>query len=299
MTAPNQKCRKRRKCRKWMVLFVALAGLALQGCGGIKQDYGNFDRFIGQEPPRTFLLIEYTGPLAGNDAERVRREMIEKGLPKAFVIADEDEAFLCYGLYDDNRKARTYLKDKRLLASVRDSQGRTIFGSNLRVLSVLLPETTPRSRYDLVESAERANRAGAERKALPKRYTVRVGSFNLYGRKHAATEYAEQLRRKGFEAYVFHGPAWSHVTVGLFDNTIFDDWHRMSDPMNPPKIVSGQVNGILRALPRQNLDGHLFTEKEGREVREAEARAKAKGRRVESYSHFVFSAVTAIPKRTP
>ena len=91
MTAPNQKCRKRRKCRKWMVLCVALAGLALQGCGGIKQDYGNFDRFIGQEPPRTFLLIEYTGPLAGNDAERVRREMIEKGLPKAFVIADEDE----------------------------------------------------------------------------------------------------------------------------------------------------------------------------------------------------------------
>lgn len=279
MTALN------RKCRKWMVWCVAWAALALQGCGGIKQEYENFERYIGKEPPRTFLLVEYTGLLSANDAERVRREMIEKGLPKAFVIADEDEAFLCYGLYGDNRKAKTYLKDKRLLSSVRDSQGRAIFGSHL----LLLPETTPRSRYDLVESAERANRAGAEKKALSKRYTVRVGSFDLYGRKHTATEYAEQLRQQRFEAYVFHGPTWSHVTVGLFDNTIFDDWRRMSNPANPPKIVSGQVKGILRALPRQNLNGHLFTEEEGREVRE----------RAEPYSRFVFSTVTVIPKRTP
>jgi len=289
MTALN------RKCRKWMVLCVALAGLALQGCDGIKQDYSNFDRYIGQEPPRTFLLAEYSGALSGNDAERVRREMIEKGLPKAFVIADDDEAFLCYGLYDDNRKAKTYLKDKRLLASVRDSQGRAIFGS-MRVLSVLLPETTPKSQHDLVEAAKQANRSGTGKKALPKRYTVRVGSFDLYGRKHTATEYAEQLRRKGFEAYVFHGPTWSHVTVGLFDNTIFDDWHRMSDPTNPPKIVSPQVNGILRALPRQNLEGHIFTAQEAREVREAEARARAEGRRIEPLGRFVFSQVMSIPQ---
>jgi len=286
--------------RQLLVLTVAALALALPGCG-IKQEYSNFERYIGEVPPRTFLLVEYTGALARNDAERVRREMIEKGLPKAFVIADDDEAFLCYGLYGDDRKAKTYLKDKRLLARVRDSQGRAIFGSELRVLSVLsvlLPETTPGSQYDLVEVAERANRAGAQRKAMPKRYTVRVGSFNRYYRKHAATEYTGQLRLKGFEAYVYHGPNWSHVTVGLFDNAIFDDWHRLSNPTNPPKIVSQQVNGILRALPRQNVNGHIFTAEEGREVREAEEQAKAQGRRVEPYSRFVFSNVTAIPQPT-
>jgi len=286
--------------RKRLALTIAALALALPGCG-IKQDYSNFERYIGQVPPRTFLLVEYTGALARNDAERVRQEMIEKGLPKAFVIADDNEAFLCYGLYGDDRKAKAYLKDKRLLASVRDAQGRAIFGSGLRVLSVLsvlLPETTPRSQYDLVESAERANRAGAEKKALSKRYTVRVGSFDLYGRKHTATEYAGQLRLKGFEAYVYHGPNWSHVTVGLFDNTIFDDWHRLSDPTNPPKIVSQQVNGILRALPRQNVNGHIFTAEEGRQVREAEDRAKAQGRPVEPYSRFVFSNVTTIRRPT-
>ena len=280
--------------RKWMVLCVALAGLALQGCGGIKQDYSNFERYIGEIPPRTFLLVEYTGALSGNDAERVRQEMIEKGLPKAFVITDDDEAFLCYGLYGNNLRDKKYLKDKKLLASVRDSQGRAIFGS----LSVLLPETTPSSRYDLVEAAGRANLAGTERKALPKRYTVRVGSFNRYYRKHTATDYAEQLRLRGFEVYVYHGPTWSHVTVGLFDNTIFDDWHRLSNPTNPPKIVSQQVNGILRTLPRQNVNGHIFTAEEGREVREAEEQAKAQGLSVEPYSRFVFSNVTAIPQPT-
>ena len=283
--------------RKLLVLTVTALAVALQGCG-IKQEYSNFERYIGEVPPRTFLLIEYTGALAGNDAERVRREMIEKGLPKAFVIADDDEAFLCYGLYGGDRKAKPYLKDKKLLASVRDSQGRPIFGSDLRVLSVLLPETTPSSRYDLVEAAGRANRAGAEKKALPKRYTVRVGSFNRYYRKHAATEYTGQLRLKGFEAYVYHGPNWSHVTVGLFDNRIFDDWHRLSNPTNPPKIVSQQVNGILRTLPRQNVNGHIFTAEEGREVREAEEQAKAQGLSVEPYSRFVFSNVTAIPQPT-
>lgn len=286
--------------RQLLVLAVTALALALQGCG-IKQEYSNFERYIGEIPPRTFLLVEYTGALAGNDAERARQEMIEKGLPKAFVIADDDEAFLCYGLYGDDRKARTYLKDKKLLASVRDAQGRAIFGSELRilsVLSVLLPETTPSSQYDLVEVAERANRAGAERKALPKRYTVRVGSFHRYYRKHTATDYAGQLRLKGFEAYVYHGPTWSHVTVGLFDNTIFDNWHRLSNPTNPPKIVSQQVNGILRALPRQNLNGHIFSDEEGQEVRQAEARAKAEGRPVEPYSRFVFSQVTAIPQQT-
>ena len=286
--------------RKRLVLTVAALALALPGCG-IKQEYSNFERYIGQIPPRTFLLVEYTGALARNDAERARQEMIEKGLPKAFVIADDDEAFLCYGLYDDDRKAKTYLKDKGLLASVRDAEGRAIFGSELRilsVLSVLLPETTPRSQYDLVEAAERANQAGAERKAMPKRYTIRVGSFNRYYRKHAAIEYAGQLRLKGFEAYVYHGPNWSHVTVGLFDNTIFDDWHRLSNPTNPPKIVSQQVNGILQGLPRQNVNGHIFTAEEARQVREAEDRAKAQGRPVEPYGRFVFSNVTTIRQPT-
>ncbi|MBN2583537.1 MAG: hypothetical protein JXL80_10750 [Planctomycetes bacterium] len=290
-----------------MLLAAALVALAAPGCNpfsrGDQTIAPDFDRYIGKEPPQTFLLAEYKGTLSRNDAERVRQELVEKGLPKAFVIADDDEAFLCYGLYEKGRESKDYPDDQQQLARVRDAQGRPIFGVGLGSQLMLLPETTPYGRYDLQESTTAANQEAAKANKLPKHYTVNVGTFssNVYHRKHMAVDFAESLRRRGQEAYVFHGGSYSHVTVGLFDNTIFDDWHRFANIANPAKIVSPEVQRILAAMPYQNLDGHQITAEEARQVVEAEAEAEAEARRKGQqyrggvYRQMILSKVVEIP----
>jgi len=263
---------------------MALVALGVSGCslfGGDRAITTDFDQYIGKAPPQTFLLIEYTGALARQDAERVRQELIEKGLPKAFVIADDDEAYLCYGLYEKGQASKAYAKDQQELTRVRDAQGRPIFGVGLGSQLMLLPETTPRSAHDLEAAAAQANRAAARGRGLPKRYTINVGTFSgqVYHRKHMAVDFAEKLRREGYEAYVYHGSSSSHVTVGLFDNTLFDDWRRMANIANPAKVVSPEAQRVLASLPYQNLDGHQVTAAEAQQVVDAEKAAEAKARR--------------------
>ncbi len=285
-----------------VAMSVSVSGCTLFG-GGNQTIAPNLERYVGKEPPRTFLLIEYRGVLARQDAERVRQELIEKGLPKAFVIADDDEAYLCYGLYEKGQSSKASAKDQQELTRVRDVQGRPIFGVGLGSQLMLLPETTPRSTYDLEAAAAEANRKAAQERKLPKRYTINVGTFSgeLYYRKHMAVDFAEKLRRDGYEAYVYHGTSSSHVTVGLFDNTLFDDWRRMANISNPAKVVSPEAQRILASLPYQNLDGHQVTAEEAQQVVEAEKAAEAKARRKgrpyagSVYRQMILSKVVEIP----
>lgn len=223
-------------------LPACLAALAvLAGCntmwGGIEPA-----SYVGKEPPMTLLLAEYHGPDARNTADRVRDEMIEEGFKKTFVVADNDEAYLCHGLYkgfDD----KSFHADRDRITAVRDRTGRAAFG---RPTASPLPETTPPTPYDLT----RANG----------KYTVQVGTFDLYGRKEAANQYAAALRSEGYEAYVYHGPTQSIVTIGAFGDIIFDNPYRRRT--DPPQIISADVKRTLATFPYLNWNGHVFTEDE-------------------------------------
>jgi len=230
-----------------LVVAAALL-LTLSGCDALWTGISP-EKYIGQEAPMTLLLAEYVGPDARVTAERVRDDLHDKGFKRAFVIADDDEAFLCHSLYsgfDDP----DYLPDKERFAAVRDTSGRTAFG---RPLASPLPEPTPMTLYNLLEARGQ--------------YTVQVGVFDLYGRKRMANDYAETLRRQGWKAYVYHGDTQSLVTVDTFGREIFDNWARADNPWDPAKIISPDVNRILAALPYVNWNGHQFTKEEVDEIK--------------------------------
>lgn len=289
--------------RRFCFSLIPALAFALAGCldfpGQGNPAGGNLHTapFIGKEPPLTILLAEYHGPAAQADAQRLCADLLSHGFSEAFVVADADEAYLCYGTYSDMLD-KNYHENRVKVAQISNPDGKPAFGPGL---GVLLPEAAPRSRFDL------AHAHGS--------YTVMVATFDLYGHKHAAEEYAEQLRAKKWPAYVFQGDVMSHVTIGAFKDDIFAADEK-GTPLSPddkaalanlnlhqkaareffeewkesnlqakkgvkaaPVIVSPEVKNILTTFPYLNWDGHVFT---------AEEAAKMQGtstRRLEDPQH--------------
>lgn len=287
--------------RRFCFCLIPALVFALAGCqgfsgwgsgGGISGGNIHTDQFIGKEPPLTILVAEYHGPTAKADADRLCAELLSHGLSEAFVVGEADEAYLCYGTYRDRLDSK-YRENKTKIARINDPSGKQAFGPGF---GVLLPEAAPRSPYDL------ARARGS--------YTVMVATFDLYGHKHAAAEYAEKLRAEKWPAYVYQTDVMSHVTIGAFNDDIFaadekgtplssedkaalaklnvhqraarevfEDWKAFNLSKGgakvAPVIVSPEVKRILAVFPYLNWDGHVFT---------AEEAAKMKGtttRRIE------------------
>jgi hypothetical protein len=235
-------------CLAALLALVVAGGcdLVLSRSGGIIRT----DQFIGREPPPTIQLMDYHGPTARADSERVRDELLSKGLGDAFVVAGDNEAFLCYGIYSDVTDKKLQ-KDKATIMRLVDAQGRRIFG---RGFTVLLPEILPQSQWDLSTAKGR--------------YTVMVATFDLYGRTTMAVNYAAELRQKGWEAYVFHGDTMSHVTIGSFGKEIFRGGLEQlySKGNEGERIVSPAVKHILNTFPYLNWDGHVPTAQEVKQM---------------------------------
>jgi hypothetical protein len=308
--------------RRFCFCLIPTLILAAAGCQGVmNSDISGgkirADQYLGKEPPLTILLEEFHGPAAKAGADHMCAQLLTQGLSEAFVIADADEAYLCYGAYRD-RLDKNYHEDKVKISRIRDTAGKMTFGPGL---GVLLPEAAPRSPYDL------ARARGA--------YTVMVATFDLYGHKHAATDYAAQLRKEGWPAYVFQGDVMSHVTIGVFNNEIFAadergmplspedkaalaklnvhqqaarevfaEWKQFSSSTKVAAvIISPDVKRILATFPYLNWDGHIFTAAEAAKMQgtattrivgpqgTAATELKQKG----SFAHLVKSALVLIP----
>lgn len=235
------------------LLAVAIAatmatGLVMAGCstfGGRRHDTSNLSRFNGQEPPVTILLAEAHGPRAREEAEATAAELKEKGMDDVFVVADEDEAYLCHGLYDGITD-ENYKRDRMRVANIRDRSGKQVFG--MAPPSPLPECEPPKSKYDI------SNADG--------QYTVMVGNFDAYNRMHDAEQYARKLRNDGWEAWVYHGEIRSHVTIGSFGRDIFDNPQRINNPLNPAVITSSEAKRVLEEFPYLYWNGHQFTEEE-------------------------------------
>lgn len=230
--------------RAALLAAVLLPVVTASGCGSFWMGPPDPQDYIGDEPPMVLLVAEYHGPQSQELAEEAQAKLKDNGLKKGFVIADEDEAYLCYGKYKDFED-KSYKKDKTAIDEVTDASGRRIFG---RPTAALLPETTPATPYDLLKA--------------PGEFTVQIGTFDLYGRKHAANEFAEKLRGDGWKAYVYHGETQSLVTIDSFDRRIFDNQYRMKSTLDPARIISPDVKRILAAFPYLNWNGHQFTEEQ-------------------------------------
>lgn len=248
-----------------MATVIFFAGFA--GCGG-KDKNSTVNPFAGSTltqgqpataasryyntiPPNTLLLGEYTGPNVPV-ARSIANELKQAGLKDAFVIEDDDEAFLCYGTYGDTDPTsnKKYAEDKQRLAMVRGPDGRRAFNF---LMAVPMPEPTPHSPYDIT--------------LAPAPYTVLVGTFDLYGRKQQAADYARKLRDDGWEAYVYQGEAMSHVAVGAFHIEIFEPLPPGSHAKQARKLRSPEVKKIIADFKYFNWNGHQFSDADTDELK--------------------------------
>ncbi|MCE5326503.1 MAG: hypothetical protein LLG01_08810 [Planctomycetaceae bacterium] len=91
-------------------------------------------------------------------------------------------------------------------------------------------------------------------------YTIEVGVFydvpeaNYTGRKNIAVEYCKQLRDDGLEAYYFHGPSQSSVTVGLFPRTSMQEKPAdQSDGVKRPPVLTIVDDRITKILASERF----------------------------------------------
>ena len=189
----------RYKChgREAAALVLALAGaaalLAIAGCepeGGVKL---------------TIVLVEYRGPEAAASAERLKNELTTQGLPGVFAVEGAGTSSVCVGRYASwkDPEADAMLRRVRV---IRDSAGQYPFAG---VMLMPVPEPAPENPWPL----EKAKGY----------FTLIVASWEAPGRMSSSVAYANELRSRGFEAYVYHGPSKSSVSVGAWGPEIFEN----------------------------------------------------------------------------
>lgn len=185
----------------------------------------------------TIVLVEYQGPEAGSSATRLLKELTAQGLADAYVVEGDNYASVCVGRYDSWKDPAADAMLKRV-RPIRDAQGQFPFAG---VLLMPVPEPRPASEWPL----EKANGL----------FTLHVASWESPGRMAAAQQYAEDLRSRGYEAYVYHGPRLSMTTIGALGIGIFDDPSKVGRPGEKPKITDPKVLDLIKKFPRMRLEG--------------------------------------------
>jgi hypothetical protein len=217
-------------------VVLALAGLAL-----VAASVGCQMPSLQQEPQYqlTILLAEYRGQSPAAEAGRVGKELTAKGIPDVFVVESAGIASLCVGHYKTmhDKAADEMLKTVR---TVRDASGQYPFAG---VMLVPMPEPLPPNPWPL----EKANGI----------FTLHIASWEAPGRTPKAIAYASQLRTQGYEAYVYHGPRLSMVTLGAYGPEIFDNPALVGKAGAKPRIISPKLLGLIEKFPRMRLEDEV------------------------------------------
>ncbi|HUX16540.1 MAG TPA: hypothetical protein VMW52_08700 [Phycisphaerae bacterium] len=218
----NARAWARRGALGLLAAALALAA-ALGGCEPAQRDL-------------TILLVEYQGPEARPSADRLAGELADQKLPDVFVVEGPDYAAVCVGRYRtwNDTKAREMMGRVR---RIRDARGQYPFQG---VMLVPVPEPAPKTSWALEEA--------------PGVYSLYVAGWESLGRKENAQAYAANLRKEGWEAYVYHGPRLSMVTIGAFGPDLFDDASKIGRPGVKPTIVHPKALEILRAFPYLRIE---------------------------------------------
>jgi hypothetical protein len=207
-----------------LALATTAALLAVAGCQP------------GGETRVTIVLVEYQGPEAAASAERLKNELTAKGLPGVFTVDGAQLSSVCVGRYPSwkDPDADAMLKRVRV---IRDADGQYPFAG---VMLMPVPEATPENPWPL----EKAKGY----------FTLIVASWEAPGRMSSALAYAGELRSRGYEAYVYHGPSKSSVSVGAWGPEIFENPGAVDLPGAKLKPISPAVIELQKKF-RLRLEG--------------------------------------------
>ncbi|MCX5684013.1 MAG: hypothetical protein NT049_10050 [Planctomycetota bacterium] len=221
----------------------AQAALALAALTLVAVSAGCQMEALQQQPQAqrklTVLLAEYRGPTATAEAIRVGQELSGKGLRDVFVVEGAGMASLCVGHFNSwqDKNADETLK---FIRRTSDSAGQFPFAG---VMLVPIPEATPQNPWPLEDA-----------KGV---FTLHIASWEAPGRMQKAQAYAAELRTQGYEAYVYHGPRLSMVTLGAYGPEIFDNPALVGQPGAKPKITSPKLLELIQKFPRMRLEGEV------------------------------------------
>jgi len=215
--------------RRGGAMLLVLAALALATSGANCE--------AEQEPGLTIVLVEYRGPEAPKFGKQVADDLTGKGLKDVFVVEGPDVTSVCVGHFKDYKDPAAD-QTMQVVRGIQDPMGQRPFAG---VLLVPMPEASPKNAWPL-ESA-------------PGLFTLHIASWEAPGRCAAAQAYAAALRARGDEAYVYHGPRLSMVTVGSFGPEVFDDISRVGRTGFKPEIVDPKALALIQKFPRMRLEG--------------------------------------------
>lgn len=189
-----------------------------------------------------------------DDAQRMLGTIQAAGLPEAYLALRNGRPVIAYGRYDDPGSPEA----QGGLARVRSAQvsGTTPFASAML--------TPPSARVGTVAGNADYDLRNVKKRRPEALYTLQIG---VYGRgdfqkptpeelalfRREAEKAVAQLRAEGDEAYFYHGPHNSSVTIGVFT----EDDH---DGSTTPPVESARLRTLRERYPNNLLNGEGLME---------------------------------------
>lgn len=247
---PSQRIR----CRRWRaaaglaIVLAAMASLAAgcepeyrvisSGWDQLPQDPkpGEGDEAAGlQAEGWTLLLHQFTGPRREEEAHRlVRRLEDEAGMDELWISEAAGTTSVYRGRYGDQRAARRVLQR---------TQRVRLEGESLLQNAVLAPLGRGSGISD--DPLDLSQHSG--------QFSLQIGYFDeeYDGDRHDAAEaVVDELREAGHEAYYYHGPHRSLVTLGVYTHE--SAFVTREDPRAPGSTVStyaGHIRELQQRFP--------------------------------------------------
>ncbi len=260
--------------------FREEAGEVFADVGGVRPNPRSGAPADASAPTWGVLIAQFSADAAGQASARAAlpRVRSQGGLPGAFLEERGESIALIVGRHGTIEQAR------RELAHVRNLELRSD-GTPVKPYqgAILAPPWADESAGSMPEFDLRNAKAQYGKDAL---YTLQVGIYGRIDRtrpdpdelmeyRQAAEQAVAQLRADGEEAFYYHGPTSSIVSVGIFD----EEDH---DPSTGVRGESPRLRAARESHPHNLLNGKGIME----------TRRNASGRPVESLQR---SALVAIP----
>jgi len=193
-------------------------------------------------------LATFAGPDRQNDViEMIRRVRTQTGLTDLWVADTGEKSLLQAGRF----RSPDDLDARFMLRTARNAQidGEKPF-EDAQVLPIQTGYGEPGVEPDPHDLRQLAG--------TPDYHTLEVAIFTPEHRafRSAAKKKAQALREKDYEAYFYHGPNASSVTVGLFTR---DDW----DLVGTTEVYGPRIQALREQFPDLLVDGEKRQRVEG------------------------------------
>lgn len=168
------------------------------------------DPYLTAEGPReevwAIAVDAYDGPDQQQKAAAAMERFSDQTMIRDFWIDQSAGQTVIYlGRYRSPRSERAQ-EDMALLKGLVDT-GRLIPSRKLMILTPLEGSAVASDRLDLRSVAGMGS------------YTLQIGFYEGEGRHDAAEKAVRTLRDENFDAFYYHGPNYSLITVGIFAET--------------------------------------------------------------------------------